>query len=192
MRYFNRQFTITRTTKMFYRDLPYFAYGSNLDLGQMQIRCKFAQVLGAAELPDYELTFNGVADVVQRKGSKVSGGLFRITNRCLEALDRYEGYPFLYDRKVVEVIDEFGEKIEALVYVMQPGHRRTETNLPSRFYFEVIERGFTDFGLNTRPLYDALERVTDIVEKRKQDRIVESAYRDEELRNFKLVSEGEW
>lgn len=177
---------------MFYRDLPYFAYGSNLDLGQMQIRCKFAQVIGPAELHDFELTFNGVADVERRKGAKVSGGLFKITNRCLEALDRYEGYPTLYGRETVEVVDQFGEIIEAFVYIMQPTHSRSRTALPSRYYFNVIERGFADFGLNTRPLYEALENVTEVVAERKEAQELERRYRDEELRDFRLVGEGEW
>jgi len=173
---------------MFYRDIPYFAYGSNLDLGQMQFRCKFAKPIGTAELHDYELRFNGVADVAPRKGEKVVGGLWRITNRCLKALDLYEGYPHLYDRKVVEVVDEFGDIVEALVYIMQPTHRRSVANLPSRFYFEVIERGYADFGLNTRPLFEALERTEDEVEQR----IIANRYADEEARSFRLVSEGEW
>lgn len=165
---------------MFYRDLPYFAYGSNLDLGQMQIRCKFAQVLGAAELPNFELAFNGVADVQRRKGSKVQGGLFKITKRCLEALDRYEGYPHLYGRETVEVIDELGDVVEAFVYIMQPEHSRSRASMPSSYYFEVIERGFADFGLNTRSLYEALQRTQDEVDQRG----IADLYRDEELRDL--------
>ena len=79
-----------------------------------------------------------------------------------------------------------GDEVEAFVYFMQPSHYRSRTNLPSKFYFEVIERGYRDFGLNTRPLYDALQRVTDEVEYREEQREIAERYRDEELRNFCL------
>ena len=37
----------------------YFAYGSNINLEQMAIRCPAAQVVGPAVLDGYELLFRG-------------------------------------------------------------------------------------------------------------------------------------
>ena len=55
----------------------YFAYGSNMNLGQMRFRCPDAEVVGNVRLEDYRLAFrgrapgNGVATVLPEKGSYV-------------------------------------------------------------------------------------------------------------------------
>ena len=57
----------------------YFAYGSNMNLGQMRFRCPDAEVVGNVRLEDYRLAFrgrapgNGVATVLPEKGSYVDG-----------------------------------------------------------------------------------------------------------------------
>lgn len=66
----------------------YFAYGSNMNLGQMRFRCPDAEVVGNVRLEDYRLAFrgrapgNGVATVLPEKGSCVDGVLWRITEAC--------------------------------------------------------------------------------------------------------------
>lgn len=51
----------------------YFAYGSNMDLLQMDYRCPAAEVIGNVRLMDYRLTFcsrnpdSGVATIVPTK-----------------------------------------------------------------------------------------------------------------------------
>ena len=61
----------------------YFAYGSNMNLGQMRFRCPDAEVVGNVRLEDYRLAFrgrapgNGVATVLPEKGSCVDGVLWR-------------------------------------------------------------------------------------------------------------------
>ena len=140
--------------------LPYFAFGSNLNLQQMAGRCPTAENMGAAELQDWALTFRGVADVEQRKGRSVSGGLFKIDAACLKALDRYEGWPFLYVHRRVKVVDQNGDLVDAFIYVMnEKRHGRRQISMPSDWYFEVIREGFENFGLNNRPLYEALREV---------------------------------
>ena len=37
----------------------YLAYGSNLNVRQMKLRCPTARVVGTAEIKDYELLFKG-------------------------------------------------------------------------------------------------------------------------------------
>ena len=39
--------------------MKYIAYGSNLNLKQMAMRCPTAKVVGRAMLKDYQLTFRG-------------------------------------------------------------------------------------------------------------------------------------
>ena len=47
----------------------YIAYGSNLNRGQMALRCPDAKVVGTGEIKDYELLFRG-----NRNGAGGTGG----------------------------------------------------------------------------------------------------------------------
>ena len=80
--------------------VKYFAYGSNLDLRQMKMRCPLSKLVSKGLLSGHSLTFNkyssgwdgGVADVIRDKDSEVWGLVFEISESDLEKLDRYEGY----------------------------------------------------------------------------------------------------
>lgn len=131
----------------------YWAYGSNLNVGQMMIRCPRAQKIGPLYLRDGVLVFRGVADVAARKGGVVPGGLWRITADCEAALDRYEGVGAgLYDKRyfVVEVDGQVGE---CLFYKM----RSKGVYPPFDSYFGCIVEGYEDFGLDQQLLEAALE-----------------------------------
>ena len=103
----------------------YFAYGSNLSQAQMGVRCPMAKGLGVAVLESHRLSFTafsrgwngGVADVVEAVGHKVWGFLYELTPEDLSALDFYEGYPHLYDRRLLHVVPEVNHAaVEAWVY----------------------------------------------------------------------------
>ena len=103
----------------------YFAYGSNLSQAQMGVRCPMAKGLGVAVLESHRLSFTafsrgwdgGVADVVEAMGHKVWGFLYELTPEDLSALDVYEGYPHLYDRRLLHVVPEVNHAAgEAWVY----------------------------------------------------------------------------
>ena len=128
----------------------YIAYGSNLNLRQMAMRCPTAKVVGIAMLEGFVLTFRGVATIEQAKG-QVPVAVWDIEEQDEAALDRYEGYPHLYRKEDVE-IECRGEKIKAMVYIMNTGR----PNLPHKSYFQTIMEGYMDVGLNTEYLYDAL------------------------------------
>ncbi|SFH23208.1 Uncharacterized conserved protein YtfP, gamma-glutamylcyclotransferase (GGCT)/AIG2-like family [Desulfotomaculum arcticum] len=138
--------------------IPYFAYGSNLHLSQMKRRCPSAKPLEAVKCHDYRLTFkgnkrgNGVADIEPAQGEAVAGALYRITIKDLEALDRYEGYPRLYNRYIVEVVNAYGEKKAAFVYRMGPQYVEAP---PWEEYYETILSGFQNWGLDVAPLQAA-------------------------------------
>ena len=102
----------------------YFAYGSNLHLGQMRHRCRQSQLIGWAVLPDYRLVERGFADIEPKKGVKVYGAVFEITTDDLKALDIYEGFPNGYVRRWVKVTFENGNTLYALVYEMTPQYRK--------------------------------------------------------------------
>ncbi len=89
----------------------YFAYGSNLDLSQMQRRCPESAIVGVASLAGHRLDFTrysqhwqgGVADVVADAAHEVWGLVYRLSEPDLCLLDRYESYPQGYDRAQVTV-----------------------------------------------------------------------------------------
>jgi gamma-glutamylcyclotransferase (GGCT)/AIG2-like uncharacterized protein YtfP len=94
----------------------YFAYGSNMDLDQMSLRCPQAIVLGTTRVQGYEFLINsrGVASIRPKPGAQVEGVVFALTPECNEVLDRYEGVRWnTYTRETVR--DELG--LGCLVYL---------------------------------------------------------------------------
>lgn len=139
----------------------YFAYGSNLNRAQMRRRCPGARPVLPAWLVGFRLTFrgrppkSGVADVQPDPLGRVPGALWRIGVDDLAALDRYEGYPYLYGRRQVQV--ETAEGVHtALIYVMQPGFPPAP---PHPRYYEVIRQGYADWGLDPAWLEAARRQV---------------------------------
>ena len=68
----------------------YFAYGSNINLEQMEHRCPDAQLVGPVTLQNYELQFrgSGFATVSPKKGSVVHGLLWTATKAILATTPR--------------------------------------------------------------------------------------------------------
>jgi len=128
----------------------YFAYGSNLNHKQMHIRCKDSRYIKSAFLEDYKLSFcapsknYGVANIVKKKGSKVPGGIWEISESDEKELDIYEGYPTLYAK---DFFNLNGEKV--MFYIMK---RRYSFKLPRRSYVDTISQGYVDCNLDTEYL----------------------------------------
>lgn len=135
----------------------YFAYGSNLHIHQMAARCPGAEQVAPATLRNWRLTFRRVADIVPHKGQVVHGALWKIDSDHEKALDRYEGFPHLYVKKIVHVEIAEGQYVEAMVYVMK-ADVRDEARPGSAYYFTILE-GFRHWEL---PL-TALEAAKDAV-----------------------------
>jgi hypothetical protein len=137
----------------------YIAYGSNLNLPQMAVRCPTARVIGTSEIKDYELLFRGsrisaVATVEPLKGSCVPVLLWKLRERDLLALDRYEGFPSFY-RKEILPVELKGKTTPAMVYIMNDGH---PFGAPSDFYLDTIMDGYRSAGFNTDFLEQAVEK----------------------------------
>ena len=107
------------------RDTLYFAYGSNMDLGQMEARCgNNFKLLGKAVLEGWEFYINNrskanIAIDTTRPDSVVYGILFKINEDALGSLDRSEGnnkIPKIYDREK-EKGNFNGDDVGAWVYV---------------------------------------------------------------------------
>ena len=129
----------------------YIAYGSNLNLKQMQRRCPDAEVLKTAMLQDYELEFRGVATIVPKKGASVPVLLWKISPQDEQNLDRYEGFPHLYRKEEYE-LDLNGQKITGMAYVMNGG----QISVPDFYYYNVILQGYQENHLNQKFLDDAV------------------------------------
>ena len=134
--------------------LPYFSYGMNTNLDGMARRCPNAISLGYAKLLEHKFRFAGPADVVKHPGSIVHGVLWDLTPECLKALDMLEGFPHFYGREWREV-EYYGERFDALVYFMQPGH--TE-RMPGHGYYKCLQEGYHAHGVPTKQIKRAAHR----------------------------------
>ena len=82
----------------------YIAYGSNLNVGQMRMRCPHATILGTANLKGWELLFKGsktgsYLTIEESEGGTVPVVIWEVTATDEAALDRYEGFPNFYYKR---------------------------------------------------------------------------------------------
>ena len=141
----------------------YIAYGSNLNIPQMRMRCPSARIIGTGEVPDYRLLFRGSGTgayltIEPFEGGSVPVAAWEVSAEDERALDRYEGYPAYYIKKDVGItmtdLDGKNPKeVTAMVYVMTKGHG---LRLPWRGYYEVLEEGYERFGFDKKILEQAL------------------------------------
>lgn len=130
----------------------YFAYGSNLNLAHMKVRCPNARALGKLTLHDAKLVFRGVADIIYHEGGGVPGGLWKITSTDEAALDRYEGIGSgMYRKEYVPISGVEGET-ELMYYAMNS----EGIFPPSQFYLDTLIQGYEDFGLPQKYLAKAV------------------------------------
>lgn len=139
----------------------FVAYGSNLNLPQMARRCPAAEVVASGALRGYGLVFrggadHGVANIERVTGAHREGTLLPVVvwsvNETDElALDRYEGFPVLYTKELVEVETAAGP-VDAWAYIMTPGH---PVAVPSAYYIGLILEGYASAGFAERPVLRA-------------------------------------
>jgi gamma-glutamylcyclotransferase (GGCT)/AIG2-like uncharacterized protein YtfP len=131
----------------------YFAYGSNLNRKQMLRRCPDAKPKFRATLPDHKLVFagrsrewsdGGIASIRPCIGEEVAGALYEISEECRMSLDRYEGYPDMYDRITVTIVAESDKPVEAMTYIMV---RQSDETQPAQEYLDTIQDGYKDWGI---------------------------------------------
>ncbi|MFB1294973.1 poly-gamma-glutamate hydrolase family protein [Mycobacterium sp. pW049] len=125
----------------------YFAYGSNLCVQQMALRCPDATDPRRATLADHDWLINerGVATVEPFSGSEVHGVVWQVSDRDLATLDSAEGVPVRYRRDEMTVLTEAGPST-AWVYI----DHRVEPGPPRPGYLERILDGAHHHGLPGR------------------------------------------
>ena len=145
----------------------YFAYGSNLERGDLERWCEAKSLpplqlepVGIAYLADRRLAFThrsharggGVLDIPHQRGSTVAGVLFRVPHaRDLEALDRKEGEGHTYRRIAWFALDEMGREHEVATYEVQPEHSEPFVG-PTEEYLQIVRRGYAAHRLDTAGL----------------------------------------
>ena len=140
----------------------YLAYGSNLNIAQMQFRCPDAVIAGTAVIPDYELLFKGsltgaYLTIEPKQGSQVPVGVWEVSLADEFRLDRYEGFPSFYYKKeiripVKDIRTGKTRQRDAFVYIM---HEDRKLGGPTSFYMRTCLDGYKDFGFDTAPLRQA-------------------------------------
>jgi gamma-glutamylcyclotransferase len=131
----------------------YFAYGSNMDNGELKRKgIEDVEVFGSAILDGYELKFNklskkdgsGKANIIRKDGSTVEGVIYIFTKEQMGTMDTKEGSGYK-QVKVFPISD--GKNIEAVAYVAT-GTALRENLLPTKDYLEKILRGAKEFQLS--------------------------------------------
>lgn len=132
----------------------YLAYGSNLNKAQMAVRCPDAEPFGVTRIPNHELVFRrGFLTIEPKQGSSVPVGIWQISDTDEMNLDRYEGFPRFYTKKLFPIMlngyDDSGTKkvsekvADAVAYIMNDGF---PIQAPSESYYSIVRQGYIDFG----------------------------------------------
>ena len=126
----------------------YFAYGSNLNIGQMMSRVGEWTVSKRALVCGYRLVFNvqssrwgGLAANIKRTDNpddKVYGAIYRITRDKLDVLKSYENKP-----PVDITVDSDGQRIESKVFIFDPSKK---SGKPPDSYINVMSLGLKQHG----------------------------------------------
>ena len=128
----------------------YFAYGSNLNHHQMKnIRCIGSKYLKTFFLKDYKLSFchpnklnkYGYANIVKKKGSKIPGAIWKITEKHEKILDRYEEFPKSYQKEYFYLS---GKKI--MFYIMNNYFNKK----PPKSYINTIKKGYKNCNIDLK------------------------------------------
>ena len=140
----------------------YLAYGSNLNIRQMALRCPTAKPVGTAVIEDYELLFKGsktgsYLTIEPKAGAEVPVAVWSVELADEERLDVYEGFPTFYYKTELELSVRYfsGKNVvrKAFVYIM---HEERPLGLPSGSYVRTCLEGYSNFGFDESILFKAL------------------------------------
>lgn len=133
----------------------YIAYGSNLNIPQMRMRCPSARIIGTSVVEGYRLLFKGsrtgsYLTIEPQEGASVPVAAWEVSAEDEAALDRYEGFPTFYYKKEMELplkgIKTGKVRLrKVFVYIM---HEDRPLGIPSEFYMETCRQGYRSFGFD--------------------------------------------
>lgn len=149
----------------------YIAYGSNLNVRQMKMRCPKATILETAKLKGWELLFKGsktgsYLTIEENENGIVPVVIWEVTPSDEKALDRYEGYPAFYYKKDIKLQYKgirTGKRrtINAFAYIM---HEERQIGVPSLFYLNTCLDGYDTFYFDKQILLNAYHKSKELYE----------------------------
>jgi gamma-glutamylcyclotransferase (GGCT)/AIG2-like uncharacterized protein YtfP len=103
----------------------YFAYGANMEVHAMRVRCPGASALGIATLSGWRYVIvAGYGSVARVPGASVHGVLWRLTPRDLAALNIFESLDSGLYRRAMLPVEANRKCVRALVYIGRTGGKR--------------------------------------------------------------------
>ena len=149
----------------------YLAYGSNLNVKQMVLRCPDAKPLGTGEIAGYRLLFKGSKSgayltIEPQEGAKVPVAVWEVSEADEKKLDRYEGFPAFYYKKELRLqykdIRTGGRRtVNAFAYIM---YENRPIGIPSDFYMRTCLEGYDAFFFDRKVLAAAYDKCREAVE----------------------------
>ena len=138
----------------------YVAYGSNLNIRQMKLRCPTAKLIGTGIVRDYELQFKGAANhayatIAENDGETVPVAVWELQPRDEKSLDRYEGYPSHYFKRDIPVKMDNGKEVTGMVYIMD---LKQKFGMPSAGYLMTVSEGYADCKFDLEVLKNAVKK----------------------------------
>ena len=147
----------------------YIAYGSNLNVGQMRMRCPHATILGTANLKGWELLFKGsktgsyltlVVEIGESFVAVESGFIGRRYlpdhHRDCAAFAFLDGHIRLQYKGI-----RTGKRrtVTAFAYIM---HEDRPVGIPSNFYMRTCLEGYDTFRFDKNVLVDAYDKCREV------------------------------
>lgn len=140
----------------------YIAYGSNLNIRQMMVRCPDARVAGTSVIENYQLLFKGsktgsYLTIEPKEGCSVPVAVWSVSESDELALDRYEGFPHFYYKTEMKlpITGIKSGKVRmrtAFIYIM---HENRPLGIPTARYFETCAEGYRAFRFDQTKLAEA-------------------------------------
>ena len=140
----------------------YIAYGSNINIQRMRLRCPDAEPLGTTMLKGWELMFKksmtgAYLTIEENPAGSVPAVIWAVSAEDEKTLDRCEGYPVCYYKRRIKVqyrgiLTGRTRTVKGFVYLM-PEER--EYGIPSDRYMDICITGYRTFKFDKRPLYEA-------------------------------------
>ena len=147
----------------------YIAYGSNLNIPQMRMRCPGATILGTADLKGWELLFRGsktgsYLTIEEKECGSVPVVIWEVTQSDEAALDRYEGFPSFYYKRNIRlrykgIRSGRLRQVVAFAYIM---HEDRPIGIPTDFYMRVCLEGYDAFRFDKKVLLDAYDKCVEV------------------------------
>lgn len=127
----------------------YFAYGSNTNEKQLKARIGNFARIGKGKLDNYTFVYDmnvrgGVYANLKKSNEEVIGMVYNLSPEQFDILNYYEGVPFVYYRKKVN-ITVYNQKIKAFTYIMTDTLK--ENCKPTKKYYYTIYNGYVEHDL---------------------------------------------